>query len=249
MSKKGEAFEIVGTLFLISIGVLIFAFLFGFAIIDYNEYAVVKSLSGHLSNELRDQGFIYKGLFASAIRVNNQHRNHEVQIDAVSKDLQNVFIQLNINMQIKKDEVYNFVLNYPDEKIYTQYLNNKIQERIKIVVLKYGAEEFIYNRGNISREILSEVRNIPDINYFQISDIAIKNIEYSPEFTAILEKKAQIDIEQQIILKQKENVRLINDNIKLINMDDYFRYELINKWDGKSTIPVILDLSVRNVTN
>jgi hypothetical protein len=48
-------------------------------------------------------------------------------------------------MQIKSDKTYDFIKNYLNEDVYTDYLNNKMQENIKIDVLKYNVLDFVNN--------------------------------------------------------------------------------------------------------
>lgn len=237
MNKKGQFDIFIGMV--VVIGIIFVIGLFFIGIVNFDEYCFVKSFSGKLDNGIKTQGFTWKGFFGGLKCVNNQHRNHEILIDAPSKDLQKILIDLNINMKIKQDKAYDFIVNYPSEDTYTQYLNNKIQERIKITALKYNAEDFIYKRPEISKEILTEVQNIPEINYFEIGDVAVKNIEYSEGFRGMLERKAQIELESQIIQKQKANIKLIQENMQNVDMDDYFKYIISEKWDGKSSLTFI----------
>ena len=39
-----------------------------------------------------------------------------------------------------------------------------------------------------------------------------------------------------MILKQKENLELQKKNIDTIDVDKYFKYQLIEKWDGKASL-------------
>ena len=235
--KKAQVAIISGSIALLVI--LFFISLFCISRVNYDEYCFVKSFSGTLDSGIKTQGFVWKGFLGSLVCTNNQHRNHEVLVDAPSGDLQEVKIDLNINMKLKQDKSYEFLINYPSEETYTQYLNNKIQERIKVTALKYNGEDFIYKRPEISKEILTEVQNIPEINYFEITDVAMTNVDFSETFRASLERKAQQDIEGQIIAKQKANILLINQNMETTNMNNYFKYIIAEKWDGKAPLTFI----------
>lgn len=236
MNKKGQIF-IAG--FFIVFGVVLIAVLSSYSIIGYDDYGVAKSFTGRLNPDIKTQGWAWKGFFGSMIKVNNQIRNHEITIEASSKDLQKVSIVLNVNMQLKQDKAYDFVKNYASEEIYTQYLNNKMQENIKIDVLKFNVLDFVNNRSEVSKDIKADVQGIPELNYFDIKDISIVNIKYSDELEKVLEQKGQVLLERDVIMRQKENIQLINENMALTNMADYFKYRIAEKWDGTAPLTII----------
>ena len=62
------------------------------------------------------------------------------------------------------------------------------------------------------------------------------NLEYSEAYDSIIEEKAKLDIQKEIILRQRENLELQRININSIDVDKYFKYMLIEKWDGKSSL-------------
>ena len=219
---------------LFSIILLIVFLTFTISIVNYDEYAIEKEF-GQLYSDVKDPGFTWVG-FGSLIRVNNQVRNYEVVVSAASSDYQDVTLTLNMNTKIKKDSVYDFTKNYPSEEVYTHYLNNKIQEKVKSIVLKYDAETILKNRLNISHELYLSVKDIPELQYFEFNDLTIKDVQFSPKFNEILERKAQVKQEYEIIERQKQNLELLNENMKNINIDTYFKYQLIEKWDGKSSL-------------
>jgi len=206
-------------------------------IVEYNEYAYEKEF-GLIKGEMKETGFNYVGL-GSLIRINNQVRNYEIVVDSASKDLQDVKMILNLNIRIKKDKVKDFILNYKDEETYKSYLDNKIQEKTKVIVLKYNAEEFLNNRENIRKELLTEVNNIPELNYFTINDLAVKNIEFSQAFSNIIEQRARVEIERDTILRQKHNMELIKENLNIVSSKDYLNYKVAEKWNGESTLAIV----------
>ena len=148
-------------------------------------------------------------------------------------------MNLNLNLRIKKDKVRDFILNYPNEEVYSSYLNNKIQERSKVIVLKYDAEDFIFNRDDIRRELLEELNKIEELDYFVLNDLAIKDIQFSSEFSRIIEQRAQVSIERETIIRQKENIELIKQNLNILDADSYFKYKIAEKWDGSSPLTII----------
>lgn len=221
------------------LGVLVFFLLIfgliGLRIVSYNEYAVHKTFTGHLKEGVIDSGMKWIG-FASFKRVNNQIRNYEIVIDSASSDFQDVQVILNLNIQIEKDSVYEFVKNYKTEADFKTYLDNKVEEKVKTILIKYNAEEILKKRLDIRDEMKIEVMTIDELKYFKFNDLTIKDIEYSDKFNEVLETKARVLQEREIIIRQKENLALIKENMQLIDIDTYFKYQLIEKWDGQSSL-------------
>ena len=242
MNKKGQENGLFGYSVLLLLGIGLLILVFGLHIVEYNEYAFEREF-GTLYQDQKETGFNWIG-FGSLQRINNQVRNYEITVKAASKDLQDVSIDLNLNLRIKKDQAYNFLVNYKDEATYLQYLNNKVQEKVKTVILKYDAVEILNNRLAISEEFNDDVSNIKELNYFEFNDLAIKNIQFGDEFTKSLERKAQVNVERDILIKQKENLEVMRQNMVILDVDTYFKYQLIEKWDGKT--PLIISDAVIN---
>jgi len=235
MNKRGQA---EGIFWFLSIIFIIFLFIWiipGIRIVGYNEYGMERTFTGKLVPEMREQGYHHVG-WGTMMKINNQVRNYEVVIDSASSDFQDVQVTLNLNIQIQKDKVYDFVKNYRNEEEYNKYLNNKVEEKVKTVLLKYNAEEILRNRLAIRDEMIEEVGNLEELKYFKFNDLTIKNIEYSEKFNEVLEAKARVLQEREIITRQKENLELVKKNMDSIDVDKYFKYQLIEKWDGKSAL-------------
>lgn len=228
--ELGDEAFIAGTIALVVALFLVW----GISIVEYNEFALEREF-GTLYQDIKETGFTWVG-FGTLERVNNQIRNYEINIDAASKDMQEIKFDINLNIRIKEDFTYDYLKDYKTEELYLQYLNNKIEEKAKTIIFKYNAEDVLTNRLAISREIFEQISTIKELEYFEINDVALKNIDFSEEYDKILERKAQVDIEKGIIIKQKENLLLQQKNIESINVNDYFKYMLIEKWDGKSAL-------------
>lgn len=230
MNKKGQD----GAGIFVGLGILIFVgviwFFWAFTVVEYNENAYELEW-GKLSSEQLHTGFNYIG-FGSVKTVNNQIRAYNIHVAAATKDMQEVTFDVNINARIKKDESYNFLRDYYTEEVFLTYINNKIQEKSKTIIYKYDAKEMLDKRLEISHAIRDEVSVMPELKYFELEDLALANIQYSEEYNKIIEEKAKLDIQKDIIMKQKENLELQKKNIDSIDVDKYFKYQLIEKWDG-----------------
>ena len=241
MNKKGQ--ENIGAIISVLLFLMFIISIFliwALSIVQYNEYAYENEF-GKLKTELKQPGIRWVG-FGSLERVNNQVRSYNIKVDSASKDMQDVFFDVNLNIRLKENQSFNFIKNYPNEETFQLYLNNKIQEKSKTIIYKYSAEEVLPNRIEISKEILEELKQLPELQYFSINDVALSNIDFSDEFRIVLERKAQLTIEKDIIIKQKENLALQTLNINEIDVDKYFKYQLIEKWDGKSSLIISNDI-------
>ena len=221
-------------MFTLVIGILIIIALTGVRTVSYNEYAYEYEF-GKLKAEPKHQGFNWIGL-GHLKRLNNQFENYNFVVDASTKDMQGVDFEVNVNMRLKEDKAYSFLLDYKDKKVFLNYLENKVQEKTKTVFFKYNAEELLGKRLEITNNVLEVIQNMAGIEYFELKDFTISNIQYSDEFDRTLERKAQVEIEREIIKKQKENMELMNENIMSLKIDDYLKYQIAEKWDGKSSL-------------
>ena len=227
-------FGVLGGLFFVLMIFGLFWAFWAFSVVQYNEFAYEREF-GKLSSDLREPGIRYVG-FGSLVRVNNQVRSYNIQVDAATSDMQEVTFDVNINAKLKKDQSYNYIKDYEYEDTFIAYVNSKIQEKSKTIIYQYSASEMLEKRLEISKAVYEAVKAIPELKYFEIEDISLSNIDFSEEYDYIIERKAQLSIEKDIILQQKENLELQKKNIDIIDVDKYFKYQLIEKWDGSAPL-------------
>src|SRR3972149_6351718 len=91
INKKGQENGLFGYSVLLLLGIGLFILVFGLRIVEYNEYAFEREF-GTLYQDQKETGFNWIG-FGSLQRINNQVRNYEIIVKAVSKDLQDVSIR------------------------------------------------------------------------------------------------------------------------------------------------------------
>lgn len=231
MNKKGEL-EVVVLFLAIGFIFLLITAVFVFNIVSYNEYAIEKEF-GQIVGDFKEPGLTYVGI-GTLIRVNNQIRNYDINIDGFSNDKQQVKLDIIVNMKIKKEFVKDFILNYKTEEIYNEYLENKVQDEVKSILSKYEAEYALENRDTLAKELTERLKVVKEIEYFEFNDVVIDNIEYSPEFRAILEDSARVDIERDIIMKERQNAVELRKNIEELNINSYLKYKIANNYKGES---------------
>lgn len=230
MNKKGQ--ELGLAIFGILAILLVFFALFAFSIVSYNEYAIEKEF-GQIVGDFKQPGFTYVGI-GSLIRVNNQMRNYAVDVDGFTSDKQKAVLSLTLNMKIKENLVKDYILDYKDEAIYKQYLEKKAMDKVKVVLSKYDGEWIIENREELSNELTNMLREVEEVKYFEFKDVVIDNIEFSEQYRDILESKARVDIEREIIMKEKQNNIELKKNIDALDIDSYLKYKIANNYNGES---------------
>lgn len=236
---KFPVFFVVAFFAVIFVGMVL---IWGLCIVSYDEFALEKEF-GVLKDGIKPTGFNWVGL-GSLIRVNNQVRNYQITVTGASSDKQDVNMIVNLNIRIKEDKVFDFVKAYTSEESYQSYLNNKVQEKIKSILIDYKADEVLDRRLEISKQLFESVKDIKELEYFEFKDLSITDIRFSEQFTDILERKARVSIERDILERQKENLELLKKNMAVVDIDTYFKYQLIEKWDGKSNL-IISDALLR----
>ena len=65
-------------------------------VVGFDQYAYEKEF-GKLKYDLKDAGWNYVGL-GYLVKVNNQIRSYNIDVDASSKDLQQVNLKINLNI-------------------------------------------------------------------------------------------------------------------------------------------------------
>lgn len=173
--------------------------------------------------------------------------------EAFSKDLQTVGLTLAINHRIQPDTIISIYRNLGPDYTNT-VLKPMVEEWTKAVLAKYSAESVISNRVQVAKELDEIIKAKMAEKQVIVSDIAITNFEFSPQFLKAVEEKqiaeqeakratnlvekVKKEAEQKILQAQAEaqSLRLqrevVSDNlIKLRQVEAQIK--AIEKWDGK----------------
>ena len=174
------------------------------------------------------------------------------ETEAFSKDLQTVGLTLAINHRILPDTIESIYRNLGPEYT-TTVLKPMVEEWTKAVIAKYSADSLISNRVEVARELDQILKEKMKEKEVIVSDIAITNFEFSPQFLKAVEEKqiaeqeakratnlvekVKKEAEQKILQAEAEakSLRLqrevVSDNlIKLRQVEAQLK--AIEKWDG-----------------
>lgn len=173
--------------------------------------------------------------------------------EAFSKDLQTVKLQLAINHRILPDTIISIYRNLGPDYTNT-VLKPMVEEWTKAVLAKYSAEAVISNRVQVAKELDEILKSKMNEKQVIVSDIAITDFDFSPQFLKAVEEKqiaeqeakratnlvekVKKEAEQKILQAEAEakSLRLqrevVSDNlIKLRQVEAQLK--AIDKWDGR----------------
>ena len=175
------------------------------------------------------------------------------ETEAFSKDLQTVGLTLAINHRILPDTIESIYRNLGPEYTAT-VLKPMVEEWTKAVIAKYSADSLISNRVEVARELDQILKEKMKEKEVIVSDIAITNFEFSPQFLKAVEEKqiaeqeakratnlvekVKKEAEQKILQAEAEakSLRLqrevvSDDLIRLRQVE--VQLKAIEKWDGR----------------
>ena len=173
--------------------------------------------------------------------------------EAFSKDLQQVNLALAVNHRIMPNTVESIYRNLGPEYTDT-VLKPMVEEWSKAVIAKYSADSLISNRMQVTKELDEILKQKMAEKEVIVSDIAITDFDFSPQFLKAVEEKqiaeqeakratnlvekVKKEAEQKILQAEAEakSLRLqrevVSDNlIKLRQVEAQLK--AIDKWDGR----------------
>ena len=172
---------------------------------------------------------------------------------AFSKDLQSVGLTLAINHRILPETIISVYRNLGPDYTNT-VLRPAVEEWTKAVLAKYSAESVISNRVQVAKELDEILKQKMAEKQVVISDVAITNFEFSPQFLKAVEEKqiaeqeakratnlvekVKKEAEQKILQAQAEaqSLRLqrevVSDNLIRLRQVEA-QLKAIEKWDGR----------------
>jgi regulator of protease activity HflC (stomatin/prohibitin superfamily) len=176
-----------------------------------------------------------------------------IKTEAFSKDLQTINVGLAINHRIQADTVVSIYRNLGPDYVNT-VLSPTVEEWIKAITAKYSAESLISNRVEVAQSLDSILKEKMAQKQVIVSDVAIVDFDFSPQFLKAVEEKqiaeqeakratnlvekVKKEAEQQILKAEAEakSLRLqrevVSDQlIKLRQVEAQLK--AIDKWDGR----------------
>lgn len=182
------------------------------------------------------------------------NRNIEVRVQkvegsasAASKDLQSVSSKIAVNYAIAPDKVV-----YLYQSVGTQYdsrlIEPAIQESVKAGTARFTAEELITKRGEVSDEILNDLKSRLEMYGIQIIDLNIVDFDFSDSFNESIERKVtaqqdalaaenrlkqiQFEAEQAVVTARGKAEALETEGSALRANPEVVTLRAIEQWNG-----------------
>ena len=108
-------------------------------------YTGIVTTFGKVHDTTLDAGISFKAPWDNVIRMDNREQRFSFELEAFSKDIQEVDLKGSVNLNIDKSTAMNLY-----REVRTDYINvliaPRVQEDIKIVIARYTAETLVENR-------------------------------------------------------------------------------------------------------
>ena len=166
-------------------------------------YTGIVTTFGKVHENTLDAGLNVHAPWDNVITMDNREQRVPFQLEAFSKDIQQVDVQGSMNYNIDKTTAMNL---YRD--VGTEYanilINPRILEDVKIVIAKYTAENLIANRQNAADEIFELIHNELESKGVNVISFAVENIDFTDVFEAAVEAKQVATQEKQMAQTEQE---------------------------------------------
>jgi hypothetical protein len=213
MNKKGEGTAaIFGSIFVVvMIGVVIIMAL-GYDTVEPSHMGVMVKF-GNILGPMQP-GMKWTGLFTHVEQYDMRVRKDTIEMNgdnaAATKQGQAVYATINVNYRIKNDPsvVTNLYSQVGVDDQIDDKLNIKaiITEGFKQTTVKYDWIGILENREKVKEEAITAIKNNFPKDYFDIQDVVVTNIGFSPGFQGELEAK---QIAEQTGLKEQNNLEVV----------------------------------------
>ena len=170
-------------------------------------YTGILTTFGRVEENTLDAGIAFHLSWQNVINMDNREQRVPFQLEAFSKDIQQVDVQGSINYNIDKTTAMNL---YRDVGIeYASILiQPRIQEDVKIIIAKYTAENLIENRQAAADAIYELIKNELTSKGINIISLAIENIDFTDAFEAAVEAKQVATQEKQKAQTEQERMTM-----------------------------------------
>lgn len=166
-------------------------------------YTGIVTTFGKVHENTLDAGLNVHAPWDNVITMDNREQRVPFQLEAFSKDIQQVDVQGSINYNIDKTTAMNLYRDVGIEYA-TILIQPRIQEDVKIVIAKYTAENLIANRQNAADEIFELIRTELEPKGIHVISFAIENIDFTDAFESAVEAKQVATQEKQKAQTQQE---------------------------------------------
>lgn len=170
-------------------------------------YTGIITTFGKVHANTLDAGINFHAPWDNVITMDNREQRATFQLEAFSKDIQQVDIQGSINYNIDKATAMNLYKDVGIEYV-TILVAPRIQEDVKIVIARYTAENLISSRQEAANAIEALIRDELTPKGINVISFAVENIDFTDAFETAVEAKQVATQEKQRAQTQQEQATM-----------------------------------------
>jgi regulator of protease activity HflC (stomatin/prohibitin superfamily) len=158
--------------------------------VNPGERGIVINL-GKVQDGILDEGtHLVIPFFTDVKKLNVRIQKTDIEASAGTKDLQSISTKLSLNWYIdptKVNKVYQQIGN--EEDVVTRIITPALNEVLKAATPKKTAEEILIQRAELKEEIDRDIKKRLAVYGIQVTEVALVNVGFSPEFAKAIEAK------------------------------------------------------------
>jgi len=166
-------------------------------------YTGIVTTFGKVHDNTLDAGINFHAPWDNVVTMDNREQRDTFQLQAFSKDIQQVDIQGSINYSIDKSTAMNLYKDVGVEYV-SILVGPRIQEDVKVIIAQYTAENLIANRQEAANQIEALVREELTPKGINVISLAMENIDFTDGFEQSVEAKQIATQEKQRAQTQQE---------------------------------------------
>lgn len=268
MDRRGQTAIIGAIVFGVVLIIALIVVVTGFDIVDPSHIGV-KIRFGQVLGTM-ESGMQWTGMFTDVVPYDLRTRKEVIQLaggnTAATKEGQVVYATINVNYRLKPDAIIavHRKVGFDNEIADKLNLHPLITEAFKQTTVKYGWAEILAKREEVKEKSIGIIRENFPKEYFELEQIVITNIGFSPEFEKELEAKqlaTQTALKEQnqleaVKFQQQQNIEVAKAGAEKARLDYAAETEKlrlqkeqitpailqkawIDRWDGKLPTYVI----------
>ena len=166
-------------------------------------YTGIVTTFGKVEENTLDAGIAFHLPWQNVVKMDNREQRVPFQLEAFSKDIQQVDIQGSINYNIDKTTAMDLYRDVGTEYA-TILITPRVMEDVKIIIAKYTAENLIENRQNAADSIFELLKTELAPKGINVISLALENIDFTNAFESAVEAKQVATQEKQRAKTQQE---------------------------------------------
>lgn len=204
--------SIIVAVFIITALLAIIVVLLGVDVVDASHEGVQVQMGKIIG--IQSPGIMWTGLFTHVYSYDMRTRKEQVELgkdnSAVDKTGQAIYATINVNYRVKPDRelVKRLYSEVGPDQVIADRLNLKaiILEGFKQATSKYDSLEIIEKRQEVKDLARENIKKNFPVDFFEIQDIVITNIDFSPAFKEAIESKK---VSEQLAIREKNQLQVV----------------------------------------